>query len=120
MRSASSSDPRMFWAAILLITSHDLLSSFVKCQLIAHLLHRGSECFNLLLLLSELCLKGFLLPSKLRREVLLLLRDGHSLFLDFSAFLHRSLMLFQKFVEQHRVYRFVTYCCDLSIFTTND
>ena len=61
---------------ILLITSHDLLSSFVKFQLIAHLLHRCSECFNLLLLQSELCLKGFLLPSKLRREVLLLLRDG--------------------------------------------
>jgi len=31
----------------LLITGHDLLSNFVKFQLIAHLLHGGSESFNL-------------------------------------------------------------------------
>jgi len=49
--------------AILLVVSHDLLRSFVKFQLIAHLLHRSGESFDLLLLLSELCLKGFLLPK---------------------------------------------------------
>ena len=58
---ASSSDDLR--EQFLLISNHDLLRSFVQFQLIAHLLHRCSECFNLLLLLSELCLKGFLLPK---------------------------------------------------------
>ena len=104
----------------LLITSHDLLSSFVKFQLIAHLLHGGSECFNLLLLLSELCLKGFLLPSKLRREVLLLLRDSRLLLGKPGILLLDPAVLFQKLVEEHRVDSLVTHCCDLSIFTTNN
>jgi hypothetical protein len=46
----------------LLVVSHDLLSSFVKFQLIAHLLHRSGECFNLLLLMCDGDCKIFLLP----------------------------------------------------------
>ena len=52
----------------LLITSHNLLRSFVKFQLIAHLLHGGSKSFNLFLLLQS----GRLLS----RNLLLLLCNG--------------------------------------------
>ena len=52
----------------LLITSHDLLRSFVKFQLIAHLLHRCSESFNLLLLLSDFGGKDILLLGNRRLE----------------------------------------------------
>jgi hypothetical protein len=80
-------------SAALLIVSHQLRRRSAHFDLIADLLHNGSQRFDLLLLLRDFRPKLLLLIRKLSLEVL-------------SLFFHPA-VLFEELVEQHRVHRFV-------------
>src|SRR6266545_3340931 len=83
--------------AALLMVAHHFGRTFAQLKLVAHSLQSSSKSFNLLLLFSY------------DRSLFLYLMI---LFFDFA-------MLFEEFVEQHRVYRVVTHGINLTILVAH-